>query len=174
MSSYDDPQPRNRFIPCLEPLEGRLAPVNFVFPFNQPPPPHDVAIQLPGTELPRTGGVSFQSGSTLNVGVAPIATQGLLALAGFALIVDEGGGNVAVSWDGQPFQFFSGVNQINLLGTASVNAVVFASLASQQQQADQVNLVLQGTLNALFEHLPPLPGAPLSINTNTPVPTTPF
>lgn len=142
---------RNRVIPCLEPLEERYCPATTTTVFNSQPLPPYFIISFP--TAPRTGGVGVQTGSALNISVAPMASTGPLAMFSNMVLLEDGVGDVGVSWDGLPFQFFSGVTQVNVLGTAPVNSVFFAALGPPQQ-AQQVNFALQGSVNDVFAYLP--------------------
>ena len=73
MTPYRDPHSRNRVIPQLEPLEDRVLPWVFGLPAPEPPP-----LFFPAGPL-RTGGTAVQTGSVLNIGVAPTALNGPLS-----------------------------------------------------------------------------------------------
>ena len=80
---------------------------------------------------PRTGGAAFQTGSVLTVDLRnKVGQPGLDTLS----IVDDGKGDIQVSWDGGPVHSFSGVSQ-----------VVFNSATTQ---TEQVSFQLTGPLTA--------------------------
>jgi hypothetical protein len=140
---------RNSVIPHLEPVEDRIAPVLFV-------PIDGSGLFFPEAPLtpPRTGGAAIQVGSSLAVRTAPMALEGPLSLFGSTLIMQDGAGNVAVSWDGQPVHFFSGVNTIDLYASAPINLYALTA-QGLLQQAEQINLIFDdGGVGAFFEHLP--------------------
>jgi hypothetical protein len=123
-----------------------------------------VASQL---ALPRTGGVAFQVGSTL--GLALAADPSIASTA----IFTDGLGDVAMAWDGGPFQFFSGVSNINVLSLAPVNVVAVDAVAPPQSPLPVGLTFLGGTpFNALFEHAEG--GAPLDVSANAPLATLSF
>ena len=110
---------------------------------------------------PIAGGDAVQSGSVLNVGVA-LPANGLF-------IIEDGNGDVAASWNGSPFQFFAGVNNIQVSVQGAANAFVFLNLGALTAP-EQLNVSMLGFANSFFEHVTP-GGASLSVQENPPVPT---
>jgi hypothetical protein len=167
MSQNRDPESRNRVIPRLEPLEDRflLSDIPFI---NSLPRTSGVAMQggllsdIPFiNSLPRTGGVAMQVGSVLELGVASPLFPGVGVSS--TLILQDGRGDVAVSWDSQPFHFFSGINNISLLANAPGNIAMLVSLPLTAPQ--QVAVQMTGVVNAFLGLVPP-GGAPLNVQAN--------
>ena len=105
-----------------------------------------------------------QTGSILNVSLTNNANA--------AVILENGVGDVAVAWNGGPFQVFNGVNNINVSANGAANAVFFLNLAPLQAP-EQLSLNLVGMANIVFEHVAH-GGAPLTVVENPPVPTIHF
>jgi hypothetical protein len=105
------------------------------------------------------GGSAVQLGSVLNVAVTNPANA--------VFIFEDGKGDVAVTWNGVPFQFFHGVNNIQVAANGRANAVFFLNLAPLTAP-EQLSLSLTGIVNVFFEHVTP-GGAPLTTVENPPV-----
>ena len=89
--------PSRKFVPELKPLESRLLlsrqvsfpdGTSFIFP------------TFP--RLPRTGGVSEQSGTVLGIGVGQPTTNNVQ-------VTDDGQGGVQAEWNGGPVHSFTGI-----------------------------------------------------------------
>jgi hypothetical protein len=149
--SLQGPGPSRKFLPEVKPLESRLLLSRQVsFPdgtsINFPTFPH----------LPRTGGVSEQSGSVVSIGVGQPTTNAVQ-------VTDLGQGGIQAEWNGGPVHSFTGIsssiiqtgrsrrNQItfNLTGSrTSPTAVAVGShvstdavLASQGANPEKVSLL---------------------------------
>ena len=159
---------RNNFAPSIERLEDRcllsVSPL-LTLPRTSPVNIQVVSTLAPPLTLPRTGGVAIQVGSTLELGVAP-AGSALPAtpFLGFTKIVEDGLGDVAVSWDGGPVHNFSGITSISFAGDAPVNEVLLIS-TEPLQSAEQISLHMTGVVNTFVVLVPP-GGAPLTAQVN--------
>ena len=91
------PGPSRKFLPEVKPLESRLLlsrQVSF---------PDGTSIIFPTfAHLPRTGGVSEQSGSVLSIGVGQPATNTVQ-------VTDLGQGRIQAEWNGGPVHSFTGI-----------------------------------------------------------------
>lgn len=107
------------------------------------------------------GGIAAQVGSTLTVAVTSpnISTT---------VIVTDGLGNVAVDWNGGDFQFFFGINNIQVNAQALGNVIALYALAPLQAP-EQLSLNVMGLTSVLLAHLP-AGGASLTAFSNTAVP----
>jgi hypothetical protein len=156
-------KPRNRnHIARLEVelLEGRLVPSQLTVA------PSAVGHVIPSdsyiNRLPRTGGVAIQVGSILEIGVAPAGSAlPRTPFLGITKIVEDGRGDVSVSWDGGPVHQFSGVSTITVVGDAPVNDV-FLEATAPLQSPEQIGLKMTGVANA-FVALLPSDSAPLTV-----------
>jgi len=73
--------------------------------------------------LPRTGGVSMQSGSVLGIGVGQPKTNS-------AQVTDDGVGDDTVEWNGRPTQSFTGIKSTVIqIERAKTNTVTFHLVA---------------------------------------------
>jgi hypothetical protein len=106
-------------------------------------------------------GNAAQIGSQLVVGVFSTGIS-------TTLIVQDGLGDVAVAWNGFNFNFFSGVDSIQLNSQGQGNLIDLYSLQPLQIQ-EQLNLSLTGAATLLLVHLP-AGGVPLVAQANVPVP----
>jgi hypothetical protein len=160
MSSPSTPSQRDRFVPRLEVLEDRLAAA-------MTSPALDLTIVLPAPVVfepaPSTGGVAVQIGSSLRLGLASMPSPSA------TLILTDGLGDVAIAWDGGPFQFFSGVSAVEIFSHASSNLVGFDLLTSPQQQ--QVTATL---FNGPQEVTFPLAAGGEGFNSNPNMPVSTF
>jgi len=120
-----------------EPLEQRCL---FSFFFNTQGPP---------TPL-RTGGAAVQTGSLVTVDLRnKFGQPGLDTL----LIVDDGAGDVQVSWDGGPIHSFAGVNQIVFNSKPTVTEQVTLKLNGPLTVPLDVQLNLSGIHNTVVEQV---------------------
>ena len=110
-------------------------------------------------------GTAVQAGSLLAVNVA---SPGIST----TVIVQDGQGNVAVEWNGGSYQFFSGINNIQVYAQGFGNIVAVYSPAALQTP-ESLNLNLSGLFNGLFYHLPS-GGAKMNTQASGPVPFIPF
>ena len=95
--SLQGPGPSRKFLPEVKPLESRLLlsrqvsfpdGTSFIFPtFHR---------------LPRTGGVSEQSGTVLGIGVGQPTTNTVQ-------VTDDGQGGIQAEWNGGPVHSFTGI-----------------------------------------------------------------
>ena len=95
--SLQGPGPSRKFLPEVKPLESRLLlsrqvsfpdGTSFIFPTF--------------THLPRTGGVSEQSGTILGIGVGQRTTNTVQ-------VTDDGQGGIQAEWNGGPVHSFTGI-----------------------------------------------------------------
>jgi len=95
--SLQGPGPSRKFLPEVKPLESRLLlslqvsfpdGTSFIFP------------TFP--RLPRTGGVSEQSGTVLGIGVGQRTTNTVH-------VTDDGQGGIQAEWNGGPVHSFTGI-----------------------------------------------------------------
>jgi hypothetical protein len=151
----------NRFAPRVEQLEDRLTPVRcvmigsgtFCFPEGPPTPP-------------RIGGAAFLSGSVLIVVTNhPGANQ--------VLILDDGGGNVTVEWNGHTPPTFHGVSRIVLDGKGRTNTLSFV-LTGNVTVPHEVDVLLHGTNSSFTPNLGGFQTNGLTFQTQSaPAPATP-
>jgi hypothetical protein len=92
-----------------------------------------------------------------------------------AIILEDGKGDVAVEWNGGPWNFFSGINSIQVASwephpIATGNNVLLYSLGPLQSP-QSLRLELIGFVNNLFVHVPG--GAPLTVNAAQGIPFVP-
>lgn len=133
----------------LEILEGRAVPSLLTL---SPLPSQIIGSDSYLHQLPRTGGAAVQVGSLLELGVAPPLIPGFGVSS--TLILQDGRGNVAVEWDGQPFQFFSGIDTITLNADAPGNLAFLVSLGPLSSP-QQVGVQMSGILNIFVGLVPP-------------------
>ncbi len=95
--SLQGPGPSRKFLPEVKPLESRLLlsrqvsfpdGTSFIFPTF--------------LRLPRTGGVSEQSGTVLGIGVGQPTTNTVQ-------VTDDGQGGILAEWNGGPVRSFSSI-----------------------------------------------------------------
>ena len=95
--SLQGPGPSRKFLPEVKPLESRLLlsrqvsfpdGTSFIFPTF--------------LRLPRTGGVSEQSGTVLGIGVGQPTTNTVQ-------VTDDGQGGIQAEWNGGPVHSFTGI-----------------------------------------------------------------
>jgi hypothetical protein len=96
-SLHQGPGPPRKFLPEVKPLESRLLlsrqvsfpdGTSFIFPTF--------------VHLPRTGGVSEQSGTILGIGVGQPTTNTVQ-------VTDDGQGGIQAKWNGGPVHSFTGI-----------------------------------------------------------------
>ena len=96
--SLQGPGPSRKFLPEVKPLESRMLlsrQVSF---------PDGTSIIFPTfTHLPRTGGVSEQSGTILGIGIGQRTTNTVR-------VTDDGQGNIQAEWNGGPVHSFTSIN----------------------------------------------------------------
>jgi hypothetical protein len=96
-SSHQDPGPSRKFLPEVKPLESRLLlsrQVGF---------PDGTSFSFPTfPRLPRTGGVSEQSGTVLGIGVGQPTSNTVQ-------VTDEGHGGIQAQWNGGPVHSLTGI-----------------------------------------------------------------
>jgi hypothetical protein len=110
-------------------------------------------------------GTAAQAGSMLAVNVA---SPGIST----TVIVQDGQGDVAVEWNGGGYQFFSGINNIQVYAQGFGNIIAVYSPAALQAP-ETLNLNVAGLFNGLFYHLPS-GGAKMNTQANLPVAFIPF
>ncbi|HZV06886.1 MAG TPA: hypothetical protein VE999_17515 [Gemmataceae bacterium] len=110
-------------------------------------------------------GTAVQAGSVLAVNVA---SPGIST----TLIVENGQGDVAVEWNGESFQFFSGISNIQVVAQGFGNIVAVYSPAALATP-ETLNMTLTGLFNGLFYHLPN-GGAKMTTQANVQMPFIPF
>jgi hypothetical protein len=93
-----DEAPSREFVPDAKPLESRLLP-SFAAPVGFSPLFHS---------LPRTGGVSAQTGSMVAIGVGQPKSNAVQ-------ITDDGAGDIQAEWNGGPVHTFSGVETMEVI-----------------------------------------------------------
>ena len=113
-SSHQGPGPSRKFLPEVKPLEGRLLlsrqlsfpdGTSFIFPTFM--------------RLPRTGGVSRQSGTILGIGVGQRTTNTVQ-------VTDDGQGGIQAEWNGGPVHSFTGIRaSIVQTGGSRHNQITF-------------------------------------------------
>jgi hypothetical protein len=106
---------------------------------------------MPGSlTTPRTGGAAVQTGSLVTVDLRnKVGQPGLDTL----LIVDDGAGDVQVSWDGGPVHSFAGVNQIVFNSKPTVTEQVTLKLTGPLTVPLDVDLNLSGIDNSVVEQV---------------------
>jgi hypothetical protein len=96
-SSHHDPGPSRKFLPEVKRLESRLLlsrQISF---------PDGTSFSVPTfARLPRTGGVSEQSGTVLGIGVGQ-------SKANTVQVTDDGQGHIQADWNGGPVHSLSGI-----------------------------------------------------------------
>jgi hypothetical protein len=96
--SLQGPGPSRKFLPEVKPLESRLLlsrRVSF---------PDGTSVISPTlVHLPRTGGVSEQSGTVLAIGVGQPTTNAVQ-------VTDDGQGGIQAKWNGGPIHSFTGIS----------------------------------------------------------------
>jgi hypothetical protein len=96
-SLHQAPGPSRKFLPEVKPLESRLLlsrQVTF---------PDGSSFSFPTfIHLPRTGGVSEQSGTVLDIGVGQPTTNTVQ-------VTDEGQGHIQAKWNGGPVHSLTGI-----------------------------------------------------------------
>jgi hypothetical protein len=96
-SSHQDPGPSRKFLPEVKRLESRVLlsrQVRF---------PDGTSFSIPTfVRLPRTGGVSEQSGTVLNIGVGQPTTNAVQ-------VTDEGQGHLRAEWNGGHVHSLTGI-----------------------------------------------------------------
>jgi hypothetical protein len=122
-------------------LEDRLVPSRVVTPLENP---------LEIRAEPRTGGAAFQTGSLLTVDLRNKVGQPGLDTA---TIVDDGKGDIQVSWDGGPVHSFTGVSQIVLNTARTVTEQVDFRLTAPLTAPLDVQLNLNGINNTVTEQV---------------------
>jgi len=128
---------RNNLKPCLEVLEDRCLPTIFIIPHGPPTPL-------------RTGGAAFQTGSLLTVDLRNKFQQpGLITVD----IVDDGKGDIQVSWDGGPVHSFTGISQIVVNSKATITEQATLDLTGPLTVPLDVQLNLSGLQNVVTEHV---------------------
>jgi hypothetical protein len=110
-------------------------------------------------------GTAVQAGALLAVNVA---SPGIST----TVIVQDGQGDVAVEWNGGGYQFFSGINNIQVYAQGFGNIIAVYSPAALQAP-ETLNLNVAGLFNGLFYHLPN-GGAKMNTQANVPVAFIPF
>lgn len=149
MSRNQAPQMQNRFIPQLEALEDRFLLSSAFTPPQPPLLPDSPPINFPPSF---TGALANQFGSLvyLNLGYTPNPS--------LTIIVQDGGGNAAVAWDGGPFAVFHGVSQVDVHSLAQTNIVAVYNLPFGGGNFPAVNLYEVNFFTSqagflVFEHL---------------------
>ena len=117
---------RNSFVPRLEALEGRVVPSHM---------------------LPRTGGAAFQTGSLLTVDLQNKPRHNAV------MIVDDGKGDIQVSWDGGPVHSFSGISQLVVNSKRIDSEDVTFELSGPLATPLNVQLNLNGKNNTVTEQV---------------------
>jgi hypothetical protein len=96
---HPDPGPSRKFIPEINPLESRLL-LSRIVSF-----PDGTRVVFPSVlHLPRTGGVSFQNGTLLGIGVGQPTTNTVH-------VTDDGKGDVQAKWNGGPVHSLTGTTE---------------------------------------------------------------
>jgi hypothetical protein len=132
-----NPRPR-KVTPCLEVLEDRFMPTLFIPIPHGPPTP------------PRTGGEAVQTGSVLTVDLRnKVGQPGLDTIT----IVDDGAGDVQVSWDGGRVHSFTGIGQVLVNAAPTVTEVANFQLTGELTVPLNVQLNLSGINNTVTEQV---------------------
>jgi hypothetical protein len=131
-----NPRPR-KVTPCLEVLEDRLMPTIFIIPHGPPTPL-------------RTGGAAVQTGSLLTVIVRDKFDQ---PQHDSVTIVDDGAGDVQVSWDGGPVHAFTGISQVVVDSKATLTEVANFELTGNLTAPLSVQFNLAGINNIVTEQV---------------------
>jgi hypothetical protein len=99
---------------------------------------------------PRTGGAAFQTGSLLTVDLRnKVGQPGLDTLN----IIDDGKGDIQVTWDGGPVHSFTGVNQIVFNSAVTQTEQVTFQLSGPLATPLDVHLNLNGKDNIVTEQV---------------------
>jgi hypothetical protein len=123
-SSHQDPGRSRKFLPEVKPLESRLLLSRQVrFPDGTP-------FSFPAfPRLPRTGGVSEQSGTVLGIGVGQPTTNTVQ-------VTDEGQGGIQAKWNGGPVHSLTGIQATVIQAQrARSNQIKFNLTSSRTSQA---------------------------------------
>jgi hypothetical protein len=98
-TSHQDHAASRKFVPDVKPLENRLL----LSQFQRVSFPDGASVVFPTfINLPRTGGVSMQTGSILGIGVAQPTTN-------MVHVTDNGRGSFTAEWNGRPTHSFTGI-----------------------------------------------------------------
>jgi hypothetical protein len=99
---------------------------------------------------PRTGGEAVQTGSLLTVYLRNKVDQPALDTV---KVVDDGKGDMQVSWDGGPVHAFTGISQIVVNSKPTVTEEVTFELSGGLTEPLDVQLNLSGIHNIVTEHM---------------------
>ena len=117
-SSHQDLGPSRKFHPEVKPLESRVLlsrQVSF---------PDGTSFSFPTfLHLPRTGGVSEQSGTILGIGVGQRTTN-------TAQVTDDGQGGIQAEWNGGPIHSFSSIKSTVIQAQRARNNQITFNLTS--------------------------------------------
>ena len=130
----------------IEVLENRVVPTGFAI--------SSLALGSADQYLhqinPRTSGAAFQTGSLLTVDLRnKVGQPGLDTLS----IIDDGKGNIQVSWDGGPVHSFKGINQIVFNSAQTQTEQVAFKLTGPLVTSLDVQLNLNGKDNVVTEQV---------------------
>jgi hypothetical protein len=137
-SSLQGPGPSRKFLPEVKPLESRLLlsrqvsfpdGTSFIFPTF----PH----------LPRTGGVSEQSGTVLGIGVGQRRTNTVQA-------TEDGQGGIQAEWNGGPVHSFTGIRSSVIQTERSRSNQITFNLTSPRTGPTAVAVGLQVPTDAVL------------------------
>jgi hypothetical protein len=154
--SLQGPGPSRRFLPEVKPLESRLLlsrQVSF---------PDGTSIIFPTfLRLPRTGGVSEQSGTVLGIGVGQRTTNTVQ-------VTNDGQGGIQAEWNGGPVHSFTSIKATVIqVQRARRNQITF-NLTSTRTSPTEVMVGLQVPTDAALSS----DGAPPQILRLTKAPRT--
>jgi hypothetical protein len=129
----------------IEVLEGRVVPSALAIS-----PIGSSDSYLHSETPPRTGGAAFQTGSLLTVDLRnKVGQPGLDTLT----IIDDGKGEIRVSWDGGPVHSFTGISQIVFNSTQTQTEKVAFELTGPLTKPLDVQLNLNGKDNIVTEQV---------------------
>jgi hypothetical protein len=128
----------------VEVLEGRVVPSGLTM--SSIGTLDSYLHQIPA----RTGGAAFQTGSVLTVDLRNKVGQPGLDTA---TIVDDGKGDIQVSWDGGPVHSFTGVSQIVFNSATTQTEQVAFQLTGPLTKPLDVQLNLNGKDNIVTEQV---------------------
>ncbi len=150
--SLQSPGPLRKFLPEVKPLESRLLlsrQVSF---------PDGASIIFPTfLHLPRTGGVSEQSGTILGIGVGQRTTNTVH-------VTDDGQGGIQAEWNRGPVHSFTGI-MASVIQTerSRINQITF-NLTSQRTSPTAVAVGLQVPTDAVLPSEGAIPQKLIDLN----------
>ena len=136
--SLQGPGPSRKFLPEVKPLESRLLLS------RQVSSPDGTSFIFPTfTHLPRTGGVSEQSGTVLGIGVGQRKTNTVQ-------VTEDGQGGIQAQWNGGPVHSFTGIRSSVIQTERSRSNQITFNLTSTRTSPTALAVGLQVTTDAVL------------------------